>query len=161
LCVVSGCPRAKAIFAANEEPQIFLELAFVRREKPDHPAEMIVMTVAQDERIEGRWVDLENGHVVEERFRRVAEIDQDSAHLVATPRLRVHREPPFAIQSGVRRRIRGRVAACSSLNGEILTFFRRNELDDLVIRDHTNGEPIDLRNPRVERLGMRRSRSSD
>ena len=65
LCVVSGCPRAKAIFAADEERQIFLELAFVRREKNDQPAEMIVMTVAQDERIEGRWVDLENGHVVE------------------------------------------------------------------------------------------------
>ena len=40
-------------------------------------------------------------------------------------------------------------------------FFRRNELDDLVIRDHTNGEPIDLRNLRAERLGPRGLRSSD
>ena len=44
--------RAEAIFAADEERQIFLELAFVRREKTDHPAEVIVMAVAQHECIE-------------------------------------------------------------------------------------------------------------
>jgi hypothetical protein len=45
--------RAEAIFATDEERQIVLELAFARREKTDHPAEMIVMAVTQHERIEG------------------------------------------------------------------------------------------------------------
>ena len=64
------------------------------------------------------------------------------------------------MESGAWRRIRGLIAA-PPLNGQVLTLFGRNELDDLVIRDDTNGESIDLRNPRAERLGLRRSRSSD
>jgi hypothetical protein len=64
------------------------------------------------------------------------------------------------MEGGAWRRIRGLVAALP-LNGQALTFFGRHELDDYIIRDYTNDEPVDLRNLRAERLGLHRSRSSD
>jgi hypothetical protein len=67
-------------------------------------------------------------------------------------------ESPHSPFKAVRGRIRGRIAAHSSLDREALTFFGWNELDDFVIRDHANSEPIDLRNPRAESLRLRRLR---
>src|ERR1035437_1725639 len=72
----------------------------------------------------------------------------------------MHGEPPFAIEGGAWRRIRGLIAALP-LNGQALTFFGRHELDNYVIRDYTNDEPVDLRNLRAERLGLRGARTSD
>src|SRR5689334_10280117 len=72
-----GFARAETIFSANEEGQTFLELALVRREEAHQPAEMIVMAMAQHQRVEAGRVDLQHGHVVEERLWLIAEIDQD------------------------------------------------------------------------------------
>src|SRR3974377_471827 len=115
------------------------------------------MAVAQHESVEGGWVDLENHHVVEKRFWRVPEIDQNVAHLASTLRFRMHREAPLAVQCGARWRIWGQIGACPPLDIKTIALFRRNELYDLIIRDDPNRESIDLRDFRAERLGFRRS----
>src|SRR5258708_24049062 len=74
-------PCAEAIFTAHEEWKVFLELALVRGKKSDHSTEMIVVPLAQHPRIEIRSIYFENCHVVDERLRRVNEIDQHVAHL--------------------------------------------------------------------------------
>src|SRR5215471_18026527 len=73
----SGFARAKTILSADEEGQTFLKPALVRREEAHQPAEMIVMAVAQHQCIEAGGVDLQHRHVVEERLRLIAEIDQN------------------------------------------------------------------------------------
>ena len=87
----SGLAHAKAILATDEEGQILFEPTLVRREEADQPAKMIVMAMAQHQCVEASGIDLEHGHVVEERLRLIAEVDQNVPHLVAAPGLRVHR----------------------------------------------------------------------
>src|SRR5215471_18424076 len=81
----SGFARAKTILSADEEGQTFLKPTLVRRKEAHQPAEMVVMTVAQHQCIEAGGVDLQDRHVVEERLRLIAKIDQNVPHLASTP----------------------------------------------------------------------------
>src|SRR5262249_35330623 len=148
------------IFTSDEEWKVLLELAFVRGQKSDHPAEMIVVAVAQHERIEIGGIYFENGHVVDQSFRRVTKIDQNVAHLVAALRFRMHRESPLAVQRGARWRIRCQIGTRAALDGKAIALFRGNELYDLIVCDDANGNPLDLRDPRPERLSSRRPPTS-
>ena len=49
----AGHSVAEIIFATGIEPQIFAHLGAPRFEETDEPANMIVMTVAQDQRVDG------------------------------------------------------------------------------------------------------------
>src|SRR6516165_8102909 len=153
-------PCAEAIFTSDEEWKVLLELAFVCGQKSDHTAEMIVVAVAQHQRIEIPGIYFENRHVVDERFRRVTKIDQNVAYLVAALRFRMHRESPLAVQRGARWRIRCQIGTRAALDGKAIALFRGNELYDLIVRDDANGNPVNLRNPRPERLSSRRPRAS-
>src|SRR5262249_68823 len=98
------CPKPLSRVQKQSSPPkknggFFLSLPLVRGQKSDHPTEMIVVAVAQHERIEIRGIYLENGHIVDDRFRRVTKIDQNVAHLVAALRFRMHRESPLAVQA--------------------------------------------------------------
>ena len=156
-----GFERAKTILSANEERQALLELALVRREKADQTAEMIVMAVAQHHGIDARRVDLQNRHVVEERLRLVAEIDQDVPNLVAAPRLGVHGQSPLADQLHARRGVLAQIAAGISLDGQSIPLLGRNELDELVIRYDSHREAVDLWRFGGQRLRLCHSRAVD
>ena len=115
------------------------------RQKADHSAKMIVMPVAQHERIEGRGIDLEDRHVVRGAFRRITEMNQHIALLAVAERLRVHRQAPFAIERPARRRVGGGVAADPALDGEAVALVRGNELNHHVVGDDADREAVDLR----------------
>src|SRR5262249_6237650 len=51
--------------------------------------------------IEARRIDVQYRHVVEQRLRLVAEIDQNIARLVAAPGLRMHGQSPLGAQLSV------------------------------------------------------------
>ncbi len=148
----SGLARAETILAADEERQVLLEPALVRRKEADQPAEMIVMAVAQHQGIEAGRVDLQHRHVVEQRLGLIAEIDQDVAHLAPTPGLRVHGQSPLGDQIHARRRVRAQIAAGPPLDGQPVSLLGRNPLDDLIVRYDSHREAVDLRRPGGQRL---------
>ena len=90
-----GFARAKTILAAYEERQVAFELALISREKTNQAPEMIIMSMAQYESINLCGIELENGDVVVDRFRHVAKINEDIAHLAPALRLRVHGKSPL------------------------------------------------------------------
>src|SRR5258706_9909407 len=64
---------------------------------------MIVVAMAQHQCIEASGIDFQHRHIVEERLRLIAEVDQNVPHLVAAPGLRVHRQSPLGDQVHARR----------------------------------------------------------
>ena len=110
---------AEAVLAADIERQLALEPALVGLEEADHAAEMVVMAVAQHHGVEQRRIDLEDRHVVEQRFRRIAEVDEQMAGLVAALGLRIHGEAPFAVEHRARRRV-GMGVAVVALDGQAI-----------------------------------------
>ena len=103
------------------------------------------MAVAQHQGIEAGGVDLQHGHVVEERLWLIAEIDQNVSHLAATPGLRVHGQPPLGDQIHARRCIGTQIAARSALDREPVPLFSRDPLDDLIVRYNAYRQAVDLR----------------
>jgi len=89
-----------------------------------------------------------------------AKIDQNVAHLITALRFGMHGKTKFTAEGRVRRRI-GRLVATLALDSKPNALLRGNEHYDLVIRDHANGDAIDLRNLGAERLGLRGARASD
>ena len=137
--------QAEAIFTADKERHLVLQLAVARLQEADHATEMVVVTVAENERVENRRVDLKDAHVVEQSFGRITEIDEDVARFIATAGFGVHGKAPLAVQDGARRRVRRRVAALA-LDGEAVALLVPHELNDDVVGDHPDREPVDLRN---------------
>lgn len=82
----------------------------------DHAAKVVVVTVAQDQCIETCGIDVKNCHVVQQHFRRVAEIDQDMTGLITTLGFGAHGEPPFTVKRGAWRAVGRKVAAGVPLN---------------------------------------------
>ena len=146
-------PPAKAVLAADVERQLLLERRPMRLEEAEHAAEMVVMAVAEHHGVEGRRIDLEDRQVVEQDFRRVAEIDQHIALLGAARRLHVHREAPFAVEHRARRLV-GHGVAALALDGQAVARLVRHELDDDIVGDDAHGETVDLRHL-AQRLGRR------
>ncbi len=78
----------------------------MRLEEPNEPTEMIVMAVAQNQRIKGRRIKAQQFQIVVERFRRVAEIDKDAPRLRSAERFDVERQSEFADKGSPRRPVR-------------------------------------------------------
>src|SRR6185312_11823893 len=108
--------NAERVFAADIEWQVSLQRVLVGRKKANHAAEMVVMTVTENERVKRRRIDLQDRHIVEQNFRRIAEIYKHVALLAAAMRLRVHGEAPLAVERGARRGVRRGVAANAPLD---------------------------------------------
>ncbi len=146
--------QAERVLAADVERHFAFQLALGGVEEADHAAEMIVMTVAQHQRVEGRRIDLEDRQIVEQNFRRVAEVDQHVALLSPGEGLRVHGETPFAVENGARRLVRRRVAALA-LDGDAVAGFGRDELDDDIVGDHAHRELVHHRHVAAQCLRRR------
>jgi hypothetical protein len=66
---------------------------------------MVVMAVAQHQRIEPSGINAQEFQVVDQRLRRVAAVDEDLANLTAALCLDVHREAELADQRLSRRQV--------------------------------------------------------
>ena len=73
--------RAKTFLAAKKDRQLGSQLALVLIEKADKPAEMVVMAVREDERVDFARIEGKQGDIVIERLRRVTKINEDVARL--------------------------------------------------------------------------------
>jgi hypothetical protein len=144
-CAGSGLAHAKTILATDEEGQTLFKPTLVRREEADQPTEMIVVAMAQHQCIEAGGVDFQHRHIVEERLRLIAEVDQNVPHLVAEPRLRVHRQSPLGDQVNARRCVRAQIAARPPLDGQPVSLLSRDPFDDLVIRDDPHRDAVHFR----------------
>lgn len=147
--------RAEAFLAAEMQRQPGLELAPVGLEKTDHAAEVVVVPVAECQRVEFRRVDAGQQQVVQQCLGRVAEVDQHLARLGAARRLHVQRQSPFVLQRAPRRRTRrDREAEPLHLQGAD----RAARLEGVVVRigHHADRQTIDDRHLRggVDRLRL-------
>ena len=95
--------RAERLLAADVERELGPEPALGLAQEAGEPAEMVVVAVAQHQRVERSRVDAEQGRVVDQRLGREAVVDQDVPDLVAAPALDVHREAELADQRPARR----------------------------------------------------------
>ena len=57
--------NAERVLAADIEWQVSLQRVLVGRKKANHAAEMVVMTVTENERVKRRRIDLQDRHIVE------------------------------------------------------------------------------------------------
>ena len=136
--------NAEAILAADIKRHLGLKRAPGGVEKADHAAEMIVMAMAEHQRVEGRRVDVEDAHIVEQHLRRIAEIDHDVALDTAGKGLRMHRQAPFAVENAARRFV-GKSVAAFTLDGQAVALFGLHELDDDIVGDDAHRQFIDHR----------------
>ncbi len=151
--------RQNASSPPTIERQLALELALGGVEEARHPAEMIVMTVAQHHGVEHRRIDLQDRHVVVAAPRACSR--NRSAHGASRRRgmrFRVHREAPFAVQRRARRRVRRGVAAGRRSMVRPPRFSFGHELDHDVVGDHSHRQPVHLRHLAAERRGLRGAR---
>ena len=140
----SVLPYAEKVLAADVERKIGGQLVSVLLEEADQAAEVVKVTVARDERLRLRGIDLHDLHVVEERVRRVAEIEQDLARLPAHARFEREREAPFVMQR------LARVVGRDEAGAARLHPFRGADTRCVVARvgKHTDRQVIDGRNAR-------------
>ena len=104
---------------------------------------MVVVAVAQHQRIEGAGVDAEELEVVVERLGGEAEVDEDAARLFPARRLHVQREPPFVLRR-LRRRVR-RERERNALDFDLADLARALEGVVVGVGHHAHRQPVDLR----------------
>ena len=89
---------AEIVLAAGVEAQILAHLRAPRFEEAHQPAVMVVMPVAEDQRIDLGRVDLQQFEIVGVDVGGEAEIEQIAPRLAAFGRFDVQREAPLAFQ---------------------------------------------------------------
>src|SRR5688572_24408415 len=102
--------NAEKVLAADVERKIGGQLAPVLLEEADQAAEVVKVPVARNKRLGLRAIDLHDLHVVEERGRRIAEVEQDLA-----------RRRPCVIRA----RARGPTRYAASCAGRWVRWWRR------------------------------------
>jgi hypothetical protein len=78
--------RAEAFLAAEKDRQFRPQLALVLTEKTDKAAEMVVMAVREDKRVELAGIKGKQSDVIIERLRGIAKINENVSRF--RPRLR-------------------------------------------------------------------------
>jgi hypothetical protein len=148
----AGLAGAEALLAAEIEGQPRLQLALVRGEVPHHAAEVIVVAVREDERIDLGGIHAHQFDVVVERVRGETEIDLDVPRLAAARGLDQQRQPPF-VQQVPRRGIRRRPGVALHLHvGELAG---RLEEMQVGVGQHPHRQAVHLRRCAGERLRAR------
>src|SRR6266516_2973396 len=116
---------------------------------------MIIVAMAEHESINFGGVDLENGDVVVDRLRHIAEINENIAYFAPTLRLSMHGKPPLADEIETRWRVWAQIASWPPLNCQTASLFCRNEFYDLSVGDYRNGNAVDFRHWRAKWLRAR------
>ena len=93
---------AEIVLAAGIELHVGRKHAAIFVEKADQAAVVVDVPVADDQRLDLARVDLQQAHIVDDRRRGVAEVQQDRALLLLALRFEVERETPFIVQDVAR-----------------------------------------------------------
>src|ERR1700722_9366785 len=96
---------AEAFLASEKGRQLGSQLALVLIEKADKTAEMVVMAVREDERVDFAWIEGKQGDIVIERLWRVTKINEDVARLRSCLRRRMQGQTKLARDGFARRLI--------------------------------------------------------
>ncbi len=142
---------AEIVLAAGIEAQILAHLRPPRFEKPDQPAVMVEMPVAEDQRVHLGRVDFQQLEIVGVNIGGEAEIQQIPPLLAASRRFDVQRQAPFAFERLSLRR----AAGVGAQHGEAGTFERLQEDVVLVVGDLSHDDAVDDR--RLDACGRRRA----
>ena len=150
----------EAVLASKEQRQAFLQLILVGRQKAGHPAVMVEMAVAQHQGVDASRIDAEDRQIVEQRLRRISEIDENIARSSPRPDCACMARPHSAWSARRPGKVRRRVEA-RALDLEPIERPRGRERRQPVIDHHPNGQPIDSRDGskqvRREPLGQHQS----
>ena len=98
--------------------------------------------MADDHCLDLARVDLQQAHIVDDRRRGVAEVQQDRALLLVTLRFEVERETPFIVQHVARVTTAPRPG---SLVNHAVDGAAAQELVVLLVDQHTHGQLVDGR----------------
>ena len=146
--------RAEALLAADVERQLRAQLAFGLAQEAGKAAEMVVVAVAQHQRVEPRRVDAEQPGIVEERLGREAVVNKQMPDLVTALRLDMQRQAKLADQRLVRRLV-GEPPA-EALDRDIAGLGARCDRDLVAVDHYPDRYPVHLRRPARESLCPRR-----
>src|SRR5882757_4528421 len=135
--------RAEAILTTDIEGQLDLQRPLVLTQKAGKSAEMIIMSVAQYESVELGWVDAQQISVVDERFRREAEVHENVSCLRPSPGFNVHRETEFTDQCLARRFIAADTPA-EVLDLDHVGLSAGSDRELVAVRHHPDRQAIDL-----------------
>src|SRR4029079_1937782 len=138
---VGKLARAEAILAADKEGNAFLQLILRCPQKSGKPAEVIVVPVTEDERIERTRVDFQKSEIVKNGLCRIAEVDQDFSRLVAGLRFRMHAQAPFAKQLVTGRPL-WRFRTRKALHDDVRNVLRREIGKEEVVGNDAHGEAL-------------------
>src|ERR1700688_3787889 len=115
----------------------------MRLQETDETTKMVLVPVAEYERVDGHWINTKQIHVVEKGFRRETEINQGVARLVAPSRLNVHRKAEFANQRSARRLVAETPAKVLDIKiGQVPA---RSDSELIAIDHYPNGHAVELR----------------
>ena len=89
---------AEIVLAACVELYVGRKHAAIFVEEADQAAVVVDVPVADDQRLDLARIDLQQAHVVDDRRRRVAEVQQDRALVLVALRFEVERQTPFVVQ---------------------------------------------------------------
>ena len=114
---------------------------------------MVDVPMADDHCLDLARVDLQQAHIVDDRRRGIAEVQQDRALLLVALRFEVERETPFIVQHVARVTTAPRPG---SLVNHAVDGAAAQELVVLLVDQHTHGQLVDGRD-----LNRRRARELD
>src|SRR5205807_5572477 len=120
------------------------------RQATDETAKVVLVPVAEHKCVDGPRFNNKQIRVVEKCFRRVTEINQDSARLVAASRLDLHREAKFADQRSARRLVAETPAKVLDINARQLP--ARSDSELIAIDHYPHCHPVELRHYSSDRL---------
>ena len=98
---------AEALFTANENRQLRFQRWFMLQQEAGKAPEVVVMAVADDERVECRRIDVQKGEIVDQGLGREAEVNENMSCLGAALAFHVHRQAKLADERVTRRTIGG------------------------------------------------------
>src|SRR5271163_637367 len=132
---------AEIVFTSGKQPQVGAHPGAVRLQKPNQAADMIVMAMADDQRIDLTDIYLQQIEVVRVDIGCKAEVEQVVLDLLAPSRLEMQGEAPLALQRPALRRS-GRPGPPDCQTGKL-----RAALKNVVriVSDLLDGDLIDYR----------------
>ena len=147
---VARHPVAEIVLAAGIEPHVGRKHTAVSVEKADQAAIVVDVPMADDQRLDLARVDLQQAHIVDDRRRGIAEVQQDRALLLVALRFEVERETPFIVQHIARV---GAAARPGRLVNHAVDGAAAQELVVLLVDQHTHGQLVDGRHLDRRRAG--------
>src|SRR6185437_11527290 len=89
---------AEIVLAAGVHGHVGVHVLAMPIEEAEQAAPMVEVAMAHDQRVDLLRIDLQQVHVAVDRLGRPTEVQEERALLLATMRLEIKRQSPFAVQ---------------------------------------------------------------